>query len=154
MEMLTKLDKAILKQLQKNGRIPNSELATKVGASNTACWNHTNRLIEEGYIREIRAILNPDKIGLPLLVTVGVVLDRSTPDTFAEFEKAAKKIPAVQECLLLAGEFDYWLKIRVKNIKAFSHLHAKTLQALPNVRQLRTFFVLNEVKDTRELTIE
>ena len=64
------------------------------------------------------------------------------------------KIPVVQECLSLAGEFDYWLKIRVKDIKAFNRLHANVLLALPRVRQLRTFFVLNEVKMTQELIVE
>jgi Lrp/AsnC family leucine-responsive transcriptional regulator len=87
-------------------------------------------------------------------VLIGVVLDRSTPDSFSAFEKAAKKIAALQECLLIAGEFDYWLKVRVKDVQSFNTLHAATLLKLPGVRQLRTFFVLNEVKQTQELALE
>lgn len=154
MEKLTKLDKLILKNLQKNGRISNIELAQKIGSSTSACWNHTKALIDNGYIEGIRATLNPQKIGLPVLVTIGIMLDRSTPDIFAVFEKAIKKISVVQECLLLAGEFDYWLKIRVKDVDAFNRLHAKLLLTLPGVRQLKTFFVLNEVKNLHELAIE
>lgn len=151
---LDRTDKAILKILQTNGRTSNAELAEKVGASKTACWNRMNRLMDEGYIREIKAVLEPQKLELPLLVTIGVVLDRSTPESFAEFEKAIKKIPVIQECLLLAGEFDYWLKIRVKDTQAFNRLHAKTLLSLPAVRQLRTFFVLNEIRSSVELLID
>lgn len=151
---LEQIDKAILKELQKNGRISNMHLADKVGASTTACWNHMNRLIAEGYIRSFKAILDPSKLDLPLLVLIGVVLDRSTPESFAEFEKSVKRVAVVQECLLLAGEFDYWLKIRSKDIESFNQLHANVLLALPGVRQLRTFFVLNEVKYGQELVIK
>jgi Lrp/AsnC family transcriptional regulator, leucine-responsive regulatory protein len=98
--------------------------------------------------------LDPIKLELPVLVTVGVVLDRSTPETFAAFEKAVKKIPMVQECLLLAGEFDYWLKIRAKDIQSFNRFHAKVILSLPSVRQFRTFCVLGEVKNNAELLIE
>src|SRR5450631_80765 len=96
---IDRLDKRILKVLQADGRLPNAELAEKIGMSKTACWNHTKRLMDEGYIREVRAILDPEKLGLPALVAVGVVLDRSTPESFAEFEHAVQSIVAVQECL-------------------------------------------------------
>ncbi|EJN07963.1 Lrp/AsnC family transcriptional regulator [Herbaspirillum sp. YR522] len=151
---LDRLDKRILKVLQKDGRIANADLAKKVGTSTTSCWNHTRRLMDEGYVKEVRAILDPDKLGLPVLVTVGVVLDRSTPESFAEFEKAVRDIAAVQECLLLAGEFDYWIKLRVKDLQAFNRLHANVLLRLPGVRQLRSFFVLSEVKNSIELVVE
>jgi Lrp/AsnC family transcriptional regulator, leucine-responsive regulatory protein len=151
---LDRIDKKILKALQVDGRIPNAELAEKIGISKTACWNHTKRLMDEGYIRDIKASLNAEKLGLSVVVIVGVVLDRSTPDSFAEFEKAIKKIPAILECWLIAGEFDYWLKIRVKDIHAFNRLHANALLPIPGVRQLRSFFVLNGVKDEQELQIE
>lgn len=151
---LTNIDKKILKILQKNGRIANSELAQIVGLSNAACWNHTKRLIKNGYIQEINAVIDPVKIDLPVLVCVGVVLDRSTPDSFSLFEKSIKKNHSILECLLLAGEFDYRLKIRVKDIQSFNRLHAKTLLQLPGVRQLRTFFTLSEIKSSKELPIE
>lgn len=151
---LNRTDKKILKALQADGRITNAELAEKIGISKTACWNHTKRLMEEGYIRAVTANLNADKLGLSVVVIVGVVLDRSTPDSFAEFEKAMQKIPAVLECWLIAGEFDYWLKIRVKDIHAFNRLHASALLPIPGIRQLRSFFVLSGVKDEQALQIE
>lgn len=152
--ILDRVDKKILKALQTDGRTSNAELAEKIGISKTACWNHTKRLTEEGYIVDIKATLSAEKLGLSVVVLVGVVLDRSTPDSFAKFEEAIKKISAILECWLIAGEFDYWLKIRVKDIHAFNRLHATTLLPIPGVRQLRSFFVLNGIKDGQELQID
>ena len=151
---LDRTDKQILRMMQKDGRISNAELAEKIGSSKTVCWNRTKKLMDEGYIQNIKAVLNPEKLGLPVLVAVGVILDRSTPDSFADFEKAVIKIPSIIECLLLAGEFDYWLKIRVKNLQSFNRLHASSLLPLPGVRQLRSFFTLGEIKMDGELVIE
>ena len=151
---MDRIDRKILALLQQDGRLSNAALAEKVGISTTACWNHMRRLMEAGYIQGIHAVLDPDQIGLPLLVTVGVVLDRSTPDSFKAFETAVLDLPVIQECLLLAGEFDYWLKIRVRDTPSFNRLHARVLLSLPGVRQLRTFFVLQEVKHSRLLPLE
>ncbi|MEM7238330.1 MAG: Lrp/AsnC ligand binding domain-containing protein, partial [Pseudomonadota bacterium] len=86
-------------------------------------------------------------IGLGSLVMVGVVLDRSTPESFAEFEGAVTRLDVVLDCHLVAGDFDYLLKIRVRDMADFNRLHGETLIALPGVRQTRTFFVMKEVKD-------
>ena len=82
---------------------------------------------------------------------VGVVLDRSTPESFAEFEAAAERLTFVLDCHLVAGDFDYLLKIRVGDMKDFNRLHGSRLIALPGVRQTRTFFVMKEVVDNRPL---
>jgi Lrp/AsnC family leucine-responsive transcriptional regulator len=74
------------------------------------------------------------------------VLDRSTPDSFAAFEAAARALPHVLECWLVAGDVDYFMKLRVRDLPAFNQLHNAQIIALPGVRQVRTFFVLNEVK--------
>jgi Lrp/AsnC family transcriptional regulator, leucine-responsive regulatory protein len=80
-----------------------------------------------------------------------VVLDRSTPQSFAEFEAAAARLPFILDCHLVAGDFDYFLKIRVKDMVDFNRLHGSQLIALPGVRQTRTFFVMKEVVDNRPL---
>jgi Lrp/AsnC family leucine-responsive transcriptional regulator len=82
---------------------------------------------------------------------VGVVLDRSTPDSFAAFEKAVLAIKDVLDCNLVAGDFDYLLKIRVRDMVDFNKLHGQTLIALPGVRQTRTFFVMKEVKENARM---
>lgn len=151
---LDKIDVKILKILQKKGDISNSTLADKVNISKTACWNRTKRLLDEGYILGIRADLDPDLIGLPVLVCVGVILERSTANSFTQFEEAVQKIPLIIECILLAGEFDYWMKIRVKDVQAYKRLYANVLLTLPGISQLRSFFTLGEVKKKQEYVFE
>ncbi|HVY14440.1 MAG TPA: Lrp/AsnC ligand binding domain-containing protein [Rhodopila sp.] len=143
---LTALDRRILRALQRDGRISNADLAREVGLSAAACWTHTKRLFRTGVVRTVRALLAPDAIGCGTLVFVGVVLDRSTPESFAAFEAAVRAMDQVLECVLVAGDVDYFLRIRVRDMPAFNRLHSERIIALPGVRQVRTFFVMNEVK--------
>jgi Lrp/AsnC family leucine-responsive transcriptional regulator len=85
------------------------------------------------------------------LAFVGVVLDRSTPESFGDFEAAIRSMPTVLDCHIVAGDFDYFLKIRVRDMADFNKLHADKLIALPGVRQTRTFFVMKEVVDNAPL---
>ena len=82
---------------------------------------------------------------------VGVVLDRSTPESFYACEKAITEMPSILNCQLVAGDFDYFLKIRVQDLADFNHLHGEQLIALPGVRQTRTFFVMKEIIDNAPL---
>ena len=84
-------------------------------------------------------------------VMVGVVLDRSTPESFDALESAVLKLPFVLDCHLVAGDFDYFLKVRVRDISDFNRVHSKMLIALPGVRQIRSFFVMKEVIDNAPL---
>lgn len=152
METLDRIDLNILRALQANGRLTNAELASRVHVSPATCHRRTQRLLDEGFISNIRAHIVPGRVGLGTVVMVGVVLDRSTPESFAAFEQAVLKIPQVLECNLVAGDFDYLLKIRVSDMSDFNKLHGKQLIALPGVRQTRTFFVMKEVKDNGPLT--
>jgi Lrp/AsnC family leucine-responsive transcriptional regulator len=147
------IDRRILRALQRDGRISNVELAREVGLSPAACWTHTKRLFEGGIIRGVRALIAPDAVQRGTLVLVGVVLDRSTPESFAAFEQSARAMEQVLECVLVAGEVDYFLRIRVRDIAAFSRLHAERIIAMPGVRQVRTFFVMSEVKTDGPLPI-
>lgn len=82
---------------------------------------------------------------------VGVMLDRSTPDSRFAFEKVVVKMREVLDCVLVAGEFDYFLKIRARDVADFNKLQGETLIALPGVRNTRTFFVMREVKENARL---
>jgi Lrp/AsnC family leucine-responsive transcriptional regulator len=149
---LDALDLKILRHLQADGRLSNAELAERVNTSAATCHRRTQRLFEEGIIRGVQARIAPDRIGRGSLVIVGVVLDRSTPESFAAFERAVLAIPTVLDCHLVAGDFDYFLKIRVRDMTDFNRLHSETLILLPGVRQTRTFFVMKEVIDGAALT--
>jgi Lrp/AsnC family leucine-responsive transcriptional regulator len=102
-------------------------------------------------VRSVRAEVAPDRVDRGALVIVGVVLDRSTPESFGAFEKAIVDLPFILDCHLVAGDFDFFLKIRVRDIADFNRIHGERLIALPGVRQTRTFFVMKEVIDNAPL---
>lgn len=144
---LDRIDRKILKSLQADGRLSNADLAKKVNVSAATCHRRTQRLIDEGCISSFRAMVNPSTVARGALVMVGVVLDRSTPESFAAFEAAIKKLSFVLDCHLVAGDFDYFLKVRVRDMADFNKLHGEQLIAFPGVRQIRSFFVIKEVTD-------
>ncbi|MEM6497186.1 MAG: Lrp/AsnC ligand binding domain-containing protein, partial [Pseudomonadota bacterium] len=148
---LDRIDRRILKHLQVDGRMTNAELAKVANVSPATCHRRTQRLFEDGYVQAVRAEVAPHKVNRGALVVVGVVLDRSTPESFGAFEAAITKLPFVLDCHLVAGDFDYFLKIRVRDIADFNRLHGEQLIALPGVRQTRTFFVMKEVIDNAPL---
>lgn len=148
---LDRIDMKLLRLLQGDGRLTNAELAARANISAATCHRRTQRLVERGYVSGVRAMVDPRKVDRGALVMVGVVLDRSTQESFAAFEAAAKKLSVVLDCHLVAGDFDYFLKIRLRDMTEFSRLHGEQLLALPGVRQTRTFFVIKEVVDNAPL---
>ena len=97
------------------------------------------------------AVSVPSALGNRHATLTPVVLDRSTPESFAAFERAVAKLTFVLDCHLVAGDFDYFLKIRVGDMEDFNRIHGEQLIALPGVRQTRTFFVMKEVVDNAPL---
>ena len=148
---LDRIDRRILLYLQRDGRLTNADLAKKVHVSPATCHRRTQRLFDEGILRGVRALVAPERVERGALVVVGVVLDRSTPQSFGDFETAITKLPFILDCHLVAGDFDYFLKIRVRDMADFNRLHGTKLIALPGVRQTRTFFVMKEVIDNAPL---
>jgi len=152
-EELDRTDRAILKALQRDASISNVALAAKVNLSAPACLRRVERLKEAGFITGIVALLNPRALDVGTMVMIGVVLDRSTPDSFTNFEKAAQKVSGCLECHVVTGEFDYFMLVRTKDNDSFNRLHAEQLLYLPGVRQIRTFMVLKQVLSTTQLPI-
>jgi Lrp/AsnC family transcriptional regulator, leucine-responsive regulatory protein len=148
---LDRIDRKILHRLQRDGRLTNAELAKSASISPATCHRRTQRLFDNGFIRSVRAEIAPEKVSRGALVIVGVVLDRSTRESFGAFEAAIAKLPFVLDCHLVAGDFDFFLKIRARDIADFNRLHGEQLIGLPGVRQTRTFFVMKEVVDNRPL---
>jgi Lrp/AsnC family transcriptional regulator, leucine-responsive regulatory protein len=148
---LDPIDLKMLRLLQKNGRLSNAELAQMVDVSPATCHRRTQRLFADGHIKGVRALVAPEAVHRGALVMVGVVLDRSTPDSFAQFEASVAKLRFVQDCHLVAGDFDYFLKLRVEEMDAFNRIHGTQLISLPGVRHTRTFFVMKEVIDNAPL---
>ena len=148
---LDRIDMRLLRLLQQDGRLSNADLAKRANLSPATCHRRTQRLIAEGFIRSVRALVEPQRVDRGALVLVGVVLDRSTRESFAAFEAAARKLTSVLDCHLVAGDFDYFLKIRLRDMSEFGRLHGEQLLGLPGVRQTRTFFVIKEVVDNAPL---
>ena len=151
--VLDRTDKAILRALQRDASISNLALAAKVSLSPPACLRRVERLRAAGLIRGVVALLNPSALEAGMLVVIGVVLDRSTPESFAAFEKAAQKVSGCMECHEVTGEFDYFMMLRTKDSESFNRLHAEQLLYLPGVRQIRTFMVLKQVLSTTQFPI-
>src|SRR6058998_1616875 len=150
---LDRTDKAILRALQRDASISNVALAAKVHLSPPACLRRVERLRRSGLIKATVALLNAQALGAGMLVMIGVVLDRSTPESFADFEKAAAKISGCMECHVVTGEFDYFMLVRTRDNESFNRLHAEQLLYLPGVRQIRSFLVLKQVLSTTQIPL-
>ena len=150
---IDRTDRAILRQLQRDASLSNVALAAKVHLSPPACLRRVERLRRLGFIDGVVALLNRQAVGAGMLVMIGVVLDRSTPESFAAFEKAAARISGCMECHVVTGEFDYFMLIRTRDSESFNRLHAEQLIYLPSVRQVRSFMVLRSVVSTTEVPL-
>src|SRR6185312_2276918 len=148
---LDRIDLKMLRLLQNSGRLTNAELAEMVGVSAATCHRRTQRLFDEGYVSQVRAMVAPRKVGKGALVMVGVVLDRSTPEGFAAVEQAAAELKFVLDCHLVAGDFDYFPQLRAGAMEDFKRTHGEQLIALPGVRHTPTIFDLKEVVDNPPL---
>ena len=152
-QSLDRIDRKLLKLLQQDATLPNIELAEKTSLSPPACSRRIAKLKELGLIRKTVALVNPRALGYNGLVIIGVVLDSSTTDSFAAFEKAAAGLSGCLEVQLVTGEFDYFVKLRIRSIDSFNEMHSAQLIALPGVRQVRTFVCLKEVFETTAIPV-
>ncbi|SET28839.1 leucine-responsive transcriptional regulator Lrp [Thalassotalea agarivorans] len=150
---LDRIDKNILTELQRDGRLSNVELSRRVGLSPTPCLERVKRLELDGFIMGYSARLNPTKLGAALLVIVEITLTKTSPDVFDEFSKAVQEIPVIQECHLVSGDFDFLLKTRVADMAAYRELLGDTLLRLPAVSESRTYVVMEEVKSTENIPV-
>lgn len=150
---LDRTDRAILKALQRDASISNVALAEKVKLSAPACLRRVERLKQAGLIKGIVALLDSEALEAGMVVLIGVVLDRSTPESFAAFEAAAQKVSGCMECHVVTGEFDYFMLLRTKDSQSFNRLHAEQLLYLPGVRQIRSFMGLRQVLSTTQLPL-
>lgn len=148
---LDRTDRRILALLQRDGRITNLKLAEAVHLSPTATLERVKRLTAEGYILGYRARLDPQKLGAGMLVFVEILLDRTTPNILEQFQAAIRGQPEVMECHLVAGGFDYLIKLRAADMADYRALAGRILWQLPGVRETRTYAVMEEVKNSADL---
>lgn len=142
---LDRIDLNILQNLQQDGRISNVELSRRIHLSPSPCLERVKRLESEGYIEGYGARINADKLGLGMHAFIQITLDRTTAEVFDHFRESVVDIPEVAECHMVAGGFDYLLKLRVSDMVAYRRLLGELVE-LPGVSQTHTYVVIEDIK--------
>lgn len=152
-DQLNRIDRHILRILQQDGRMSYAELARQVGLTTTPCIERVKRLEREGYINGYTAIVNPEYLDAGLIVFVQIRLVRTAPETFEDFKSAVIRLPEVQECYLVSGNFDYLIKARVADMAAYREFLGETLLTVPGVQESTSIVVMEAVKETLTIPI-
>jgi Lrp/AsnC family leucine-responsive transcriptional regulator len=147
MNDLDKFDLAIIRELEKNARISVTELAYIVGLSKTPCKIRMDRLEKQGYILGYSILVDKAKLGESHVAFVQVTLSDTKTKALEAFNKAIKLIPQVEQCHMIAANFDYLLKVRTTDMDSYRKFLGETLSNLPFVLQSSTFVVMEDVKD-------
>lgn len=142
---LDRYDRAILKQLQLDGRLTNQDLAERIGLSPSPCLRRVRALEDSGLITGYRALVNAKALGLSLMALIHISMDQHTPERFANFESLIGDIPEVLECLLITGQSaDYQLKVVVRDMDAYQDLLLNKITRITGVTGVHTSFVLRQ----------
>ena len=140
-------DRKIIEALADQGRMSVTELAKQVGLSKTPCQVRLKRLLDDGDILGFRAVLDPQKLGLDHVAFAEVRLSDTREKALGEFNAAVMKIREVEACHMIAGSFDYLLKVRTADIRRYRHVLGERISSLPHVANTSTFVVMQSVKD-------
>lgn len=152
--VLDTVDKALLRALQKDGRLSNVELARRINLSPPATLARTKRLEKDGYIRQYTAVVDSDKAGYDLLCFIHISLQMHQVTQVESFREATRRMPEVLECHHITGEYDYLLKVVLKNRKDLEKFVVDKITPIPGVARIHTSLVLVEVKTTTALPLE
>ncbi len=145
---LDSFDRKILSVVSRDARITVTELANQIGLSKTPCHARLKRLEQSGYILGYHAVLDPVKLGIDHIAFVEVKLSDTRAKALEEFNEAVRKLPQVDQCHMIAGGYDYLLKVRSSDIADYRQTLGETLSMLPHVAQTSTFVSMEAVKDT------
>ncbi len=152
-EKLDNIDTRILRALQRNGRLQNTELAEEVGLSNSACLRRVNILEEKGIIDRYVALLNPAKINCNFMI---YVLGSFFEEDYKKRERfifEMKLLPQITECHLMAGDYDFILKVFVSDLEEFNKLKVNYLNKEIGIKNIKSEIILNTIKQTTELPL-
>ncbi len=152
--MLSKKDRAILVELQRDGRLTMQQLAEKVGMSSSACWRRVRSLEETGVIDRYAVIVNPGKAGFSLSSMTLVSLARHEERNVENFVKEVRRHPEVLECFATSGEADFHLRVVVEDIDAYNKFLDDFIFRIPGVSQVRSNIVLKEIKADTALPLK
>ncbi|MDV7145315.1 Lrp/AsnC ligand binding domain-containing protein [Tropicimonas sp. TH_r6] len=146
---LDSFDKAILEALSTEGRLPVTDLARRIGLSKSPVQARLKRLEAEGYILGYQALLDPIRLGRAHVAFVELRLSETSEKALSEFNRVVKTIPEIEQCHMIAGNFDYLLKVRTADIGSYRQVLAERLSALPHVASTSTYVAMEAVKEGR-----
>ena len=152
-QQLSKIDRNILRILQKDGRISYTDLAREVGLSVTPCIERVKRLEKNAYIQGYKAKLNPELLNAGLVVFVQIRLNHTSQKNFEEFRESVMGLEDVQSCYLVSGNYDYLIKARVADMSAYRELLGSSILKLPAVKESTSYVVMEELKETMDVPI-
>ena len=144
---LDRHDRAILRVLSAEGRIPVTELARRIGLSKSPTQARLKRLEDSGVITGYRALLDPIRMGLAHVAFVEVRLSDTREAALQAFNRAVTGLPEVEQCHMIAGGFDYLLKVRTADIQDYRRVMAERLSTLPHVAATSTYVAMEAVKE-------
>jgi Lrp/AsnC family leucine-responsive transcriptional regulator len=150
---LDRIDRRILMVLQRHGRIANVELARRVNLTPTPCLERVKRLEKEGFITDYVALIDPARANAALCAYIEVQLTHSTTAAFKRFNQHMLDLPEVLECQMVAGGFDYLIKIRVADMHHYQRFLGEKLASIEGISQTHTYVVIQDVKSNTALQI-
>ena len=145
---LDTFDHAILRHLSVNGRMSITDLADRIGLTKSPTQARLKRLEEQGVITGYRAMIDPHQIDAAHIAFVEIKLSDTREAALRAFNEAARKVPEIEECHLIAGSFDYLLKVRSRDIAAYRQVLAEQISGLPHITSTSTHVVMEAVKET------
>lgn len=151
--MIDEIDQKILRVLQRRCRLSAQELAEATGISAATCWRRLKALEESGVIKDYRAILDREKIGMAVTAFVHVSIERQFTKVVSAIEKKMRARPEVLECYATTGDADFTLRVVARDIVDYDRFLQTFLQELPEIGQIRSSIALREVKETTELPL-
>ena len=144
---IDQIDQKIIAELRIDGRLTVTSLAQRVGLSKTPCQIRLRRLIDEGYIRSFRAVVDPVKLGLGHIAFAKIKLSDTRERALEEFKRAALLVQEVEECHMIAADFDYLIKVRTADILSYRAVLGEKISSLPHVASTSTFVVMETIID-------
>lgn len=151
MKELDKIDRKILACLQRDGRLSMTQLAEEVGLSATPCTERVRRMERDGVITGYHARLNPEALGRGMLVFVELKMSTKSDENFNKVKQQIAVVPEVLDCHLVAGDFDYLIKARIREMADYRRLLGHILLKLPGATESRSYVVMEELKETLTL---
>jgi Lrp/AsnC family leucine-responsive transcriptional regulator len=147
LDHLDRIDRNILAALLADGRLSMAALAARVGLSKTPVQARVRHLEEAGYIRGYQAIVDREKLGEGHVAFVQVKLSDTRSDALDAFNRAVRQVGEIEQCHMMAANFDYLLKVRTRDIGAYRRVLGERISALPHVAQTSTYVAMETIKD-------